>query len=82
MADEIDPTGAANVFASQMMALIALANALVESRVVKSDVLIASLESQMEKMRTSGVDAKFGVPLASLVRAVRREAQNPNNQIQ
>ena len=59
-----------------MMALIALANALVESRVVKSDVLTASLESQIEKMRASGVDAKFGVPLASLVRGSSRGAES------
>jgi hypothetical protein len=62
-----------------MMALIALANALVESQAVKSDLLITALESQMEKLRLSGVEAQFAVPLAALIRALRHEADNPAN---
>jgi hypothetical protein len=74
MAGDLDPRGAANVFTAQIMALMALANALVETGAVKSDALIEALERQMDKYRASGVDASMAVPLASVIRALRHEA--------
>jgi len=74
MADDLDPRGAANLFTAQIMALVALANALVETGAVKSDALIESLERQMEKYRAAGVDASMAVPLAGVIRSLRHEA--------
>jgi uncharacterized membrane protein YebE (DUF533 family) len=74
MAEPLDPQGAANVFTAQIMALIGLANALVETGAVKSDALIDSLERQMDKLREAGVDASMALPLASVIRALRHEA--------
>ena len=73
MTEELDPTGAANVFTAQMMALIALAQALVECGAVRSETLIASLKHQMERHRKDGVPASMAVPLAGLIRALRHE---------
>jgi hypothetical protein len=73
MARQISERGAADVFASQVLALIALANALVETGVIPSDVLIASLERQMEKMRSQGAPANTALPIATLIRALRHE---------
>jgi len=69
----LDPKGAANVFTSQMMALIALAQALIDTGVVRPEVLIESLQSQMDKHRRDGIDAQFAVPLAAMIRALKHE---------
>ena len=75
MVEDLDPRGAANVFTGQMMALIALGQALVECGAVKSEALIASLERQMKKYENDGVDAPLAVPLAALIRTLRFEAR-------
>lgn len=73
MVRQIDERGAADVFASQVLALIALANALVECGVIASDALIASLERQMDQMQSDGGQARRAVPLATLIKALRFE---------
>lgn len=68
MADELDPKGAADVFASQILTLIAMANALVECGVVDAAAFISALEHQRAKM---GMPEKPGDPLTSLIRSLQ-----------
>ena len=55
--DDLDLSRAV-VFTAQMMALIALANALVETGAANGEALIASLDRQMQDRKREGAQEK------------------------
>lgn len=73
MAGNLDPKGAADVFTSQMFAMIALANSLVEARVVDGKALISALLDQRKKLADLKSGPQFLVPLDAMIGALRRE---------
>ena len=69
MADDLgNPRESASVFTSQMLALIALAQALVDCGAVKNEVLIAHLERQRAKM---GIQPQPGEPITSMISSLK-----------